>query len=199
MPVYNQVHGYGPDGDVPVAMPGGQQARYREQVGGADIALGNISFAIYPFFPFSYDWAMAERTGGQGTVFRPTVTFDASFMEKIGNFKRLAEQGPLYQGGIRSQGFGRVSDLATGGDIWERSLSNSWVDPQAEAGREAELASVQAARAGESDADWVRRFDGMNFDVERDIGSSRSEIGYVYYWSTNTKRTSFKTKSYGRG
>ena len=57
-----------------------QQKEYTQQSAAADTqaTLGNISFAIYPFFPFSYDWAMAERTGGQGTVFRPTVTFDAT-------------------------------------------------------------------------------------------------------------------------
>ena len=169
---------YGEDGVIPAQFAGTQLQDYRDRVSGADIALGNISFAIYPFFPFSYRWQLGERQSGGGTVFRPDVKFDPEYMQRIANFKRLAEQGPMYQGGTRAQGFGRVSDpTVTGGDIYERSWSGQLADPSQQPARDEELLNIQAAREGESDTEWVRRMENMNFDMSRDTGAAGFKLG----------------------
>ena len=178
MGVFSTVNTYDSDGQIPVKHAGGKKAVYRERVSGGDIALGNISFAIYPFFPFSYDWQLSERVVGGGTVFRPQVERDFSYMERIANFKRLAEQGPMYQGGTKAQGFGRVSDpTVTGGDIYERSWSGQLADPSQQPARDEELLNIQAARAGQSDTEWVRRMNRMSFDPELDQGIAGFQLG----------------------
>jgi len=68
-----------------------QQAEYARQSAQADTqaTLGNISFALFPFMPFSYRWTLAERGSADSTVFRPEWNFSRGYMQRLLNFKNV--------------------------------------------------------------------------------------------------------------
>ena len=68
-----------------------QQKEYTQQSAAADTqaTLGNISFALFPFMPFSYRWTLAERGSADSTVFRPEWNFSKSYAQRLLVFKNV--------------------------------------------------------------------------------------------------------------